>query len=357
MKQKENRLKVRRLFIFGAGASYSASSAVRGSLERQTPLDKDFCQRISDINPLIPVWVVPSKQHILSEWKDHAPFQEFGLEQAIIRQIGHLEFIDAIHPRRRNTSVTDYDYLNHLSHLICFVLRKGKEVKNGPYKKFSEKIFPAGLEFGEIKDRVVTFNYDELLEKNLFDRFDIGQIYFDRLKESQSVGSRRQNKYPDPLVVKLHGSVNWRCSTTEFEKIVQSVSNTDKSYNIDSIWHSRVGTPSPGDDSSPLIMPPLPVKPITRVRLFCFLWTKAYEYLHEAEEIVICGYSLPDADRLAQSMFANFSNTKVKQITVVDPNPSILSKWRGLLRRRRVNPKARWMYYEDFREYVDSISV
>jgi len=357
MKRKENRLKVRRLFVLGAGASYSASSSTGGSPERRTPLDKDFCRTISDLIPERPVWVRPSKEFIVKEWKDHAPFESFGLEQAIIRQLGHLEFIDAIHPRRRNTALTDFVYLNHLSHLICFTLRKGREKKNGPYKEFSNKIFPNDVNFNQLRDRVITFNYDELLEKHLLSRFDIGQIYFDRLRNSQSSGDRRSERYPDPLVVKLHGSVNWRCSTEEFENIVRSVSNDGSSYRIRSIWYSKVGTPSPDDDSSPLIMPPLPVKPITRVKLFCFLWTKAYEYLHEAEEIVICGYSLPDADRLAQSMFANFANRNRKTITVVDPNPGILSKWRGLLKRKNVNRKARWTYYEDFAEYVGTMGV
>lgn len=84
---------------------------------------------------------------------------------------------------------------------------------------------------------------------------------------------------------------------------------------------------------------------------------KAYEYLHEAEEIVICGYSLPDADRLAQSMFATFSNKSLRSVTIVDPNPGILSKWRGLLKRRNINRKARWTYYEYFDEYVEAMGA
>jgi len=57
---------------------------------------------------------------------------------------------------------------------------------------------------------------------------------------------------------------------------------------------------------------------------------------------------------MAQSMFANFSNKSVTQITVVEPNPAVLSKWRALLRRKNVN-NARWTYYEDFDEYVEAM--
>jgi hypothetical protein len=99
---------------------------------------------------------------------------------------------------------------------------------------------------------------------------------------------------------------------------------------------------------------PLPQKPITQIRLFCFLWTLAYEYLHEARELIICGYSLPETDKLAHSMFSNFANKKLKSITIVDPNPYIMHKWRDLFRRSSINNRARWSYYESFTEFVQN---
>lgn len=355
MKQKKNRFKVERLFIFGAGASYSASSAIGAKPERQTPLDKDFCERIERINSAKPIWVQSSQDYVLKEWKDHTSFNRFGLEQAIILQLGHLEFIDAIHPRRRTTSVTDFQWLNKLSHLICFILRKGREAKEGPYQRFVKKVFQHDLPFDKIKDRVVTFNYDEMLDAHLIKRFGVKKLYFDQLKETQAESDRRDELCDHPLLIKLHGSVNWRCSRKEFERIVRPPKSGEEAHFIDSVWYSRVGTPSPDDDASPLIMPPLPIKPITQIHLFRFLWTKAYEYLHEANELVICGYSLPDADRLAHSLFSNFTNKTLKRVTIIDPNPVILKKWRELLKRKSVARRARWMYYEDFGEYVDDI--
>lgn len=356
MKQKKNRCKVRRLFVLGAGASFSASSAVGALPEKQTPLDKDFCKRICELEVVKPGWVGPTRDYLLKEWRDHVPFEEVGLEQAIIRQIGHLEFIGAIHRRRRNKEVDDFQYLNKLSHIVCYALRRGREAKVGYYKQFAEKAFGT-LSAPEVEDRVVTFNYDELLDQHLLSSYSVKQIYFDKLKERQDEGRRRAEQFENPLLVKLHGSVNWRCSTDEFENIVRSVANGTQGYWIDSIWFSRVGTPSPDDSVSPLIIPPLPVKPITKIELFRFLWTKAYEYLHEAEELVICGYSLPETDRLAQSLFANFGNQTLRQVTIVDPNPGIMSKWRALLRRSNVSRKARWSYYEDFGEYVEAMDA
>ena len=101
-------------------------------------------------------------------------------------------------------------------------------------------------------------------------------------------------------------------------------------------------------------MPPIPDKPMTKIRLFEFLWTRACEYLHEAENITICGYSLPDTDSLAMSLFGNLSNTRLKRVTVIDPDPSILQRWRDLLINNR-NSRAQWTYHSDFREYVESL--
>ena len=352
MRRKERRLKVRRLFVLGAGASHRVSSAA--SKERQAPLDLEFCERLTEVKAVKPKWVERCREFIQKEWRDEKPFSSFGLEQAILCQLGHLEFIDAIHPRRRKTSLTAFKYMNELSHLVCYVLRHARENTNGAYRRFADEVFPAGKTVDEIRDRVVTFNYDELLEKHLFERFGVREIYFDELRDALYPKRKSNCKCPFPLVVKLHGSVNWRCSNKAFEQIVRGQPDDQGNDFIDPVWYSKVGTPSPSEDSSPLIMPPLPVKPITHVSLFRFLWTTAYEYLHEAEELVICGYSLPDADRMAQAMFANFSNRSVKQITVVEPSPEVVSKWRALLKRKNVG-RARWSYYEDFDEYVEAM--
>ena len=290
MKRKDGRLNVRRLFVLGAGASFCASLASERSEAKQTPLDSHFCQRIAQLSVTRPVWVEPSSHFVRSQWLDHQEFENFGLEEAVLRQLGHLEFIDAIHPRRRKTSLTSFGYMNQLSHLICFVLRRARENRHQTYRLFSQKVFPPEKAPEGIQDRVITFNYDELLDKHLLSRFDIRQVYFDGLKGSATDRTKHQDKHPHPLLVKLHGSVNWRCPTKDFEGIVRADPSARGTQFVDPIWYSRVGTPAPTDSSSPLIMPPLPVKPITHVSLFRFLWTRAYEYLHEAEEIVICGY-------------------------------------------------------------------
>ncbi|GAB4523947.1 MAG: hypothetical protein Kow00133_12020 [Amphiplicatus sp.] len=128
----------------------------------------------------------------------------------------------------------------------------------------------------------------------------------------------------------------------------------DESNFLD-VWYDEERTPSPSDSVSPVIVPPVPNKPITRISLFRYLWSRAIEHLSEAQEITICGYSLPETDKMAISLFEKFSNENLKQITVVDPSAETLHKWRSLLRRRNVSD-AQWTYYEDFEEYVQRLT-
>lgn len=107
------------------------------------------------------------------------------------------------------------------------------------------------------------------------------------------------------------------------------------------------------DGISPCIIPPVIVKPITTISLFRFLWTRAFEYLHECKEIYVCGYSLPPTDALAGSLFKNFTNSSLEKVVVVDPNPAMITRWRNLLSRSRVK-QATWEYYPDFSDFVQA---
>lgn len=351
---KNKRLKVKRLFILGAGASYSATASRAKVSNKQAPLDKDFTNRLLNLNVGKPYWVNQSRDIIQRFWKYHKPMTDFGLEQAIIIQIGHLEFVRAIQPWRRRKGAREFDYLNHLSHLICWVLRQTRESSTGIYNKFTTKVF-SGQEADQVLDRIITFNYDDLLDMHLLQYFTAQQVYFDTIKDSRTQDSGRRRRFEHPVLVKLHGSVNWRCTSDEFAGIIGSNMPDKSVHRIESIWWKKQSACSPQDSEYPLMIPPLPVKPITRIQLFQFLWTKASEYLHEAEEIVVCGYSLPEVDRLAMSLFANFSNKNLKEITIVDPDPAMMTRWRDIFRRNNISTSAHWNYFPDFAEYVQTI--
>jgi hypothetical protein len=359
MKGKQKRQKIDKLFILGAGASYGASGT--SGAYSQAPLDKDFCRKISELNFKRPSWPHESADLLLRQWKDFGSFEDSGLEAAVLKQLGHLEFIRAIHKRKTKNTVDQAEYLNHLAHLICFVLKKAKPNRNNPYKRLFDYAF-AGQKADNIKNRVITFNYDDLLDKHFIEEFGVKATYFDRLKVRKDESDKRKeaDRFNFPFLLKLHGSVNWLCETSEFEKLInkekkEKNEEEEQPYKINSIWHSKSKIPLPSDSESPLVIPPLPIKPITEIEIFSWLWTRAYEYLHEAKELVVCGYSLPDTDRMAVSLFSNFKNNNLKRITVVDCDPHVLNKWRVLLRRKGIS-NAQWGYCETFEEYTEIIS-
>jgi hypothetical protein len=119
------------------------------------------------------------------------------------------------------------------------------------------------------------------------------------------------------------------------------------------IWSNDTKCPSPNDNESPLIIPPVPNKPITKASIFKMLWTTAMEYLHEAKKIVIAGYSCPQTDSLARSMFTQFRNMEVTDIFVVDPSSDAVSKYHSLF-SGRVKKNVKWHYFNGFHEYIEN---
>lgn len=351
MRRIENQLKVRRLFILGAGASFSASKVNKeDDIDRQAPLDADFCKRICNVSYQRPSWVSESCKLITDKWlDDNKSLEDCGLEEAVLKQLGHIDFLNAVYTQRRRSAITSFNYLKHLTHLIVFILSKVHERRDLPYKNFSDKVFPD--DFDECNDRVITFNYDDLLDKHLLTRFNKEQIYFDEIKDSSQRSSQGKIPCDSPLLIKLHGSINWRCFVSDFNRIIGGgEEKRDSSDPYIHIWKSSAAT-RPNDNFAPLAIPPLPAKPLSRIGIFRWLWTKAFEYLRQAEEIIVCGYSLPEFDQFAWSLFSNFPSKRLKKVTIVDSNPSILGKWREIFSRENL-PPVQWEWVDDFTGYV-----
>lgn len=363
MRRPDNRKQINKLFLLGAGSSYSLTCHGHSHLRKQAPLDKEFTQRLLRMADRH-AWVKKAQQVIRKDWKDHHPFEELGLEEAIIKQIGHFDFLSSIHPRRGTGGRYITDYVYDLTHLITVLLSKVEESDARKVKDFCDLAFPSSLSFEKQRNRIITFNYDTVIDSHLANRFKLTELYFDNIRTEATKDSRRRTARIDfPLLVKLHGSANWRVTKDEFIEIISgnnteveesqtNTYNTRGCYFLEKIWCSNT-VPTPPDNDAPLIIPPLPQKPITSVAIFRYLWTYAYEYLHECKELVICGYSLPDADTLAVSMFSNFSNLNLRKITIIDPNVAVIQKWKDLLSRRQIRDKAVWTYYDDFTQYIE----
>lgn len=292
------------------------------------------------------------------EYLHHVDFQIAGLEELIRQQISDYEFIASIQPRRSRGKRSKEEYLNDLIHLVSYVLSRSRANDQALLEKWLGKYLKGTPERGP-KNRIITFNYDTLIDDVLLKWHSPQHVYFDNIWSSSTKTPKRlADRYP--LLIKLHGSINWRCSNSEYSKLFNNTVATTESrtttYNtkgchyIDKMWiDDRICKPH--DAITPLIIPPLPQKPITSIAIFRYLWTYAYEYLYEARNIVVAGYSLPPADTLAVSLFSKFKNTTINNLTIVDPNEEVLGKWIKLFRRNGIKSHE-VHYYPDFLEYL-----
>ena len=354
MRTKSRRLSVDKLFVLGAGASFSATRPnARYTSEfppyKQTPLDRHFTRVLSKLVSKQSIWVNESVKVINKSWRDHIDFSSLGLEEAILTQAANMEFTSAIRPRRRRNSIKFDEYMNHLVHIAAFYLRRARQGTEGIYDKFVEEYF----ENDRTSNRIITFNYDDVLDKVLAENFSLKDIYFTELKPSQN-GEVEPEGSDFPILLKLHGSVNWNCSSDDFSKIITQDWDGQDPYFIENIWFRKTGCPKPNDGVSPCIIPPIEAKPITSISLFRFLWARACEYLHECRKLYVCGYSLPPTDALAASLFKEFNNRSLETVTVIDPDPLVMTKWRMLLSRKNVS-NVQWTYFADFAEFVNSV--
>lgn len=357
MRNKKNRADLDKLFILGAGASLAASKINHRSNKiptYQSPLDSEFPIRISALDLQRPNWVAEAKEKVVSNFRPDGEFEDFGLEQSIIRQLGLLELFESLHPRRSRNQISPQKWLNLLSHLICTILRRARENRSKPYKTLIDKYFPSDKPIEELSNRIITFNYDTLLDDHLLEDRDITDIYFDTIRSRRDRPSKAKQNHP--LLLKLHGSINWRCSENDLKSIIEGPQEEITEYQVDRVWVDNSSPPSPKDEVSPFIMPPLPSKPITSIKLFNWLWTRAYEYLYEAKELVIVGYSLPETDGVAEAMFGSFHNNDLERIILVDPSTSTLDRWRDVLGRTGLR-KLRWTYYESLSDFLENESV
>lgn len=352
MRNSANRKSIEKLFVLGAGASLAASAVETRDGRAptyQAPLDAEFASRIAGLERERPRWVSASRDTVVSKYRPRGGFATYRLEDAILQQLGLLELFQTLHPRRSRDQIHPHEWLNHLSHLICVVLRQSRENKTGLYKKLVEQYFPAATAMGDLANRIITFNYDTLLDSHLLESREITDVYFDTIRARRDRLATAGQQHP--LLLKLHGSINWRCAESDLRSIIEGPRREEESYDISAVWTDTSGPPEPNDEVSPLIVPPLPTKPITSVRLFRWLWTRAYEYLHEARELIVVGYSLPAADRVARSMFGSFTSSRLKRVVIVDPSTAAFDRWRDVLRRTGLTG-LRWTYYESLGDFL-----
>jgi hypothetical protein len=204
------------------------------------------------------------------------------------------------------------------------------------YLTVTDHLFDGTLDDSE-NAALITFNYDVGLETAL---------YWRNREIDYGFGSPIPTAVP---LLKLHGSLNWaRCTKCE----------TLRAISMRQIFESQ---PAPRSAStSPRILRHLRIKPlIDRLPPHCpdapvlgvpalvppswnktqyhgafrRIWARAAKELSEAEQIVIIGYSYPEADAFFHALVALglADGHRVRKVLVVDPNSEVAQRVHRML--------------------------
>ena len=176
----------------------------------------------------------------------------------------------------------------------------------------------------DVDDEIISFNYDLIVEKALFDMgiwkprdgYGIEFTDFPTVVSSHDIESRLQ-------IRKLHGSLNWN-SNFSLRFFYDDNIPIFPGYLQDPPYKPRYQGKHLG-----VWMLPSFIKQFTDSRLIG-VWQKAFAAVRRSDEIVIIGYSLPKEDSAASLLFGT-SGMSEKRITIVDPNADeLLGRYRSI---------------------------
>ncbi len=175
----------------------------------------------------------------------------------------------------------------------------------------------------------ITFNYDICLDYSLF---------FHTLPADYCLGPLlpRTTK-----LLKLHGSLNWsQCPTCKvivplrleefFGNRLWPHDGNQAKISISS-GLGRVQHCGGSLSSQPFIAPPTWNKTQYHTQLES-VWQAAARELSDAENIIICGYSLPETDQFFRYLYGlgTVGGSGLKRFWVINPDPGVLSRFEAL---------------------------
>lgn len=147
------------------------------------------------------------------------------------------------------------------------------------------------------KPKIITLNYDLILENMLYGTFgdyrNLYQVPITDLNNRYGWAAYENLSYSETEILKLHGSINWLYSGLNASDPIYMEA---QSYNInrDDLQAGLI----------PYIIPPvLDKNSFYNNNILKHIWLKAHNYLKQAREIYIIGFSFPMTDLSVKFLF------------------------------------------------------
>jgi hypothetical protein len=226
--------------------------------------------------------------------------------------------------------------INKLKRYVHSVVAHSTMCRYGRYSKLlAQSIFE--------NDTVINFNYDLLMDQELFGGHRPQYDTFLEVILGQSAHKPGPRGYG--CYLKMHGSINWLTCTNpscrDFSKI-NIGSRSDWST-----YEAGIGNPihcdyCQGEMTNLLIPPPLN-NPMTQIPVFRSIWGHALAALLKASNIIVIGFSFAPTDCYAEWLFRK-SVRKDTRVWIVNPLDTAAFK-------RRMSGIFRFGYDHTYRTY------
>lgn len=180
-------------------------------------------------------------------------------------------------------------------------------------------------------DKLITFNYDLIVEKALYERgiWKPKDGYGITFKEFHGIAALHKSK-SEVHVYKLHGSLNWKEDVG-----LQFFYDGNNEPIFPGYLLEDSTSPQYQEKKTGLWIMPSFIKQFLIPELLD-IWQNAFSAIKEAEEIIVIGYSLPKEDSAACLLFGT-TNIAGKRLILVDPNADkLLEKYETVTRNRDI---------------------
>jgi len=188
---------------------------------------------------------------------------------------------------------------------------------------------------------IITFNQDILIEKVLVGLNRKSSLWFPNdgymrdfnftypsNKKLEMFKTGDKSSSSEIKLMKLHGSLNWYTLTTSKDKIPSTMTNSKQikctanmkippefTYVSNAGYRKKWST-------WPVIIPPVYEKGGFITDTISPIWNSAQDLIKSADQIIVYGYSFPQADQQSKSFFrrARVNNDGLKRLVVINPD-------------------------------------
>ena len=314
--------------VLGAGASRSVSYADAGDV--LSPLDADFFDLLQRSAATAPANDAAAVANVIAQVQE-LPYECWrSMERAFYTL--HLRAYVTRKLTGESEEHPDEIVIKEFAQCVQVLLRKAHAKRSCAHHQRL---------FGRLHqdDTIFSFNYDLVPERSIKSIAHQRKVTFGPSLYGLQTNHHGQDL---PLILKLHGSSNWKVTKSGKTEAITVRTNG---------WEELDETPGYrghlGEGTTFPIFLPFWDKRIERGP-WLRLWRTAYERLHTVGTVLIWGYSLPQTDIKAQHFFTLALAKKPIRLCVIDPSEATRRRWRELL------PEALFYPYDSIEHFFNA---